>query len=121
MSAKLVSLYGIPNCGTVKKARDWLLSNEIASTFHDFKKEGLNAATVENWLRNIPLESLLNRKGTTWRKLDLARQQSASERGAAIALLLEQPSLVKRPVLTLPDGHSYVGFSDVQYHQIFKI
>lgn len=121
MTAKLVSLYGIPNCGTVKKAREWLATNEVASTFHDFKKEGLDAAQIQHWMRDIPLETLLNRKGTTWRKLDVVSQQSATEPSAAIALLVEQPSLVKRPILTLPDGHSYVGFSDDRYHQIFKI
>lgn len=112
-------LYGIPNCDTVKKAKTWLDQHGIAYTFHDFKKAGLDAATVRDWLRHVDWETLVNRKGTTWRGLDDARKAAVADADSALALMLESPSVIKRPVLRL-DHTTHVGFSDALYQQIFK-
>ncbi|WP_194721395.1 ArsC family reductase [Noviherbaspirillum malthae] len=113
-----ITLYGIPNCDTVKKARTWLDEQGIAHTFHDFKKAGLSAGTVDSWLKHVPWETLVNRKGTTWRGLSDERKASIVDAASAKALMLETTSVIKRPVLV--DGSSaHVGFSDAAYRQIF--
>ncbi|HEY8609448.1 MAG TPA: ArsC family reductase [Noviherbaspirillum sp.] len=114
-----IILYGIPNCDTVKKARTWLEQQGIAYRFHDFKKAGLDAATVEAWLGQLDWTLLVNRKGTTWRALDEARKAGVTDAGSAAALMLESPSVIKRPVLRLPDS-THVGFSEALYQQIFR-
>lgn len=111
-------LYGIPNCDTVKKARTWLDQHGVAYTFHDFKKAGLDAGTVRGWLRHVDWETLVNRKGTTWRGLDEARKQTVADADSALALMLEAPSVIKRPVLQTGES-AHVGFSDALYQQIF--
>lgn len=92
-------VYGIPNCASVKKARDWLDARRQPYVFHDYRKAGVAADTLRAWLAEVPLDTLLNRRGTTWRALDdVARARAATEDGA-IALMVAQPSLIKRPVL----------------------
>ncbi|MBB3211914.1 arsenate reductase [Herbaspirillum sp. Sphag1AN] len=121
-SATTVTLYGIPNCDTVKKARTWLDTNGIAYTFHDFKKAGLDAAQVNAWLKDVPWDVLVNRKGTTWRALSDVRKAAIIDNASATALMLESPSVIKRPVLQRHDGQpTQVGFSDVLYQQFFAI
>jgi arsenate reductase len=115
----MVTLYGIPNCDTVKKARNWLDEHGIAYTFHDFKKAGLDRKLVDQWLKDVDWETLVNRKGTTWRALSDERKASVNDAGSATALMLESPSVIKRPVLS-HGGRSYVGFSGDTYQQIFK-
>lgn len=113
-----MKLYGIPNCDTVKKARTWLAERQLDAEFHDFKKHGLDRATVAHWLAQRGWEVLVNRKGTTWRGLPDERRAAVTDNDSALALMLEFPSVVKRPVLaTGSDVH--VGFSDAQYRQIF--
>jgi arsenate reductase len=112
------TLYGIPNCDTVKKARTWLADHDHAFDFHDFKKQGLDRATVAAWLEQLDWEVLVNRKGTTWRKLEEARRAAVTDKASALALMLEQPSVVKRPVLDR-DGSYSVGFSSDQYNNLF--
>ncbi|MGV7209836.1 ArsC family reductase [Oxalobacteraceae bacterium A2-2] len=114
-----ITLYGIPNCDTVKKARTWLADQQQDVVFHDFKKQGLERATVAAWLAQIPRDTLVNKKGTTWRALSDERKASITDDEAAIALMLENPSIIKRPVLAR-DGQFSVGFSDAQYQQIFN-
>ncbi|WP_151634958.1 ArsC family reductase [Noviherbaspirillum aerium] len=115
-----ITLYGIPNCDTVKKARTWLDEQGIQYTFHDFKKAGLSADTVASWLRHLPWDTLVNRKGTTWRGLTDARKAAIIDPASATTLMLETPSVIKRPVLVLAGGDSaHVGFSDAAYRQIF--
>ncbi|OWW22203.1 ArsC family reductase [Noviherbaspirillum denitrificans] len=114
-----VTLYGIPNCDTVKKARTWLDKNGIAHTFHDFKKAGLTPALVNGWLKQLEWDVLVNRKGTTWRALPDERKAAIADAQSAAALMLESPSVIKRPVLDF-DGAMHVGFSDTNYQQIFK-
>ncbi|QYF92460.1 ArsC family reductase [Massilia sp. PAMC28688] len=113
------TLYGIPNCDTVKKARTWLAAHGIDAGFHDFKKHGLDHAVVAAWLQQLGWEVLVNRKGTTWRKLPDERKAAVTDGDAALALMLENPSVIKRPVLDR-DGSFSVGFSDAQYAELFK-
>jgi arsenate reductase len=94
-----LTLYGIPNCDTVKKARVWLDGRGIAHGFHDYKKAGIDAATLSGWARAVGWEVLLNRAGTTWRKLPDEAREGVDE-AKAIALMVEEPSLIKRPVVT---------------------
>jgi len=114
-----ITVYGIPNCDTVKKARVWLAERYPQSVFHDFKKQGLSAEIVAAWLQKIPRDVLINRKGLTWRNLPEARKAAIVDDASALALMLEQPSVIKRPVLD-KDGALAVGFSDAQYQQIFN-
>jgi arsenate reductase len=91
-------LYGIPNCDTVKKARSWLDAAGLPYRFHDYKKAGIDAATLKCWCDELGYEQVLNKKGTTWRKLDPALQENLDS-GKAIKLMQQQPSLIKRPLL----------------------
>lgn len=113
-----MKLYGIPNCDTVKKARVFLEEKGVAYEFVDFKKTPPDAALLETWLQSVPLETLLNKRGTTWRKLDAAVQAEAAEAAGAVRVMTENPSVIKRPVLE-KDGCVYVGFSADQYAEIF--
>jgi arsenate reductase (glutaredoxin) len=113
------TLYGIPNCDTVKKARTWLAEHAIDFTFHDFKKQGLERATVAAWLEQLDWEVLVNRKGTTWRGLPDERKATVQDKASALALMLEFPSVVKRPVLE-GAGATSVGFSPAMYQDKFK-
>lgn len=108
------TLYGIPNCDTVKKARTWLLDNDIAFTFHDFKNQGLERETVARWLEELDWETLINRKGTTWRNLPIDRKAAIVDKASALELMLEHTSVIKRPVLE-GDGVLAVGFSPDAY------
>lgn len=114
-----ITVYGIPNCDTVKKARVWLAEHYPEFVFHDFKKQGLSAEIVATWLQQIPRDMLINKKGLTWRNLDDARKAAIVDDASAIALMLEQPSVIKRPVLD-KDGQFAVGYSAAQYQQIFS-
>ncbi|MGU3400560.1 ArsC family reductase [Brucellaceae bacterium D45D] len=113
-----VTVYGIKNCDTMKKARTWLEDHGVDYAFHDYKKDGLDAATLDQFLKNIAWEQLLNRAGTTFRKLpeDVRADVDAAK---ARALMLEQPSMVKRPVVE-KDGQYMVGFKPDQYAVFFK-
>ena len=108
MSAMPFVLYGIPNCDTVKKARAWLDSHGVAYDFHDYKKAGIDAARLRGWAAELGWERLLNRAGTTFRKLPDAAKADLDE-DKAIALMLAQPSMIRRPVLDL-GARRLVGF-----------
>ena len=95
----LPTIYGIPNCDSVKKARVWFTDHGIQHVFHDFKKQGVPAEAVDTWLQAVGWEVLVNRKGTTWRKLDPATQASVVDVASARALMLAQASVIKRPVV----------------------
>ncbi|MES2128585.1 MAG: ArsC family reductase [Pseudomonadota bacterium] len=114
-----MKLFGIPNCDTIKKARTWLGEQGLAFDFHDFQKQGLERATVAAWLEQLDWEVLVNRKGTTWRGLPDERKAAITDKAAALELMLEFPSVIKRPVLD-GAGQLSVGFSDAQYRTIFK-
>jgi len=104
-----ITLYGIPNCDTVKKSRAWFDEHHRAYQFHDFKKQGV-PADLEVWAQQVGWEALLNRKGTTWRKLAPQVQARVTDAPSALALMREQPSVIKRPVVQWPDGAITVGF-----------
>ena len=112
-----VTIYGIKNCDTMKKARAWLDAAGVAYQFHDYKKEGVDAARLAAWEREVGWETLLNRAGTTFRKLDDAAKQDLDAR-KALALLAEQPSMIKRPVLEI-DDRVLVGFKPAIYAEAF--
>ncbi|WP_293902653.1 ArsC family reductase [Phenylobacterium sp.] len=107
------TLYGIKTCDTMKKAWTWLDRHGVAYAFHDYKKAGIDRATLEAWAGKVGWEVLLNRAGTTFRKLPDADRQGIDE-ARAIDLMLAQPSMIKRPVLDV-DGRLYVGFKPDTY------
>lgn len=109
------TVYGIPNCDTVKKARDWLGAAGVDYQFHDFKKAGVPEDALADWLQALGWEALVNRKGTTWRKLDPALQSATQDAASASALMRAHPSVIKRPVVRWPDGALSVGFSPAQF------
>lgn len=113
-----VTIYGIKNCDTMKKARTWLDDHGVDYAFHDYKKDGLDAATLDRFLQTVPWEELLNRAGTTFRKLPEDERKTV-DAAKARALMLEQPSMVKRPVLDR-DGALTVGFRPERYEAVFK-
>ena len=113
----MITLYGIPNCDTVKKARVWLDQNGAAHAFHDYKKAGIDRASLEQWCDEHGWETVLNRAGTTFRKLPEA-ERADLDQDRAIALMLAQPSMIKRPVLDLGDRR-IVGFKPEVYEAAF--
>ncbi len=115
-----LKLYGIPNCSTVKKARDWLAAHDIAIEFHDFKKQGVSEAQLNNWLKQIPHEKLINRAGLTWRGLAQETKDSITDNAAAIALMQSKTSLIKRPLLIKNDVILCAGFDETRYAEIFN-
>jgi Spx/MgsR family transcriptional regulator len=108
-----VKLYGIPNCDTMKKARTWLESHQVEYEFHDYKKAGISRETLAGWAKAVGWETLLNRAGTTFRKLPDPSKENLDER-KALSLMLEQPSMIKRPVLER-GKNLLVGFSPEKY------
>jgi len=114
-SGGAMTLYGIKNCDTMKKARAWLDARGVPYTFHDYKAAGIDRARLESWARAVGWETLLNRAGTTFRKLPEADRSDIDE-GKALALMLDQPSMIKRPVLDL-GGRLIVGFKPELYKE----
>jgi len=113
--AKSITIYGIKNCETMKKARAWLEKHGVAYAFHDYKTAGIERERLEGWARAVGWETLLNRAGTTFRKLPDKDKASITEK-KAIALMLDQPSMIKRPVLDVK-GKLIVGFKPETYDQ----
>jgi arsenate reductase len=117
MATKAVTIYGIKNCETMKKARAWLEAHGVAYTFHDYKTVGIDRPSLESWVRAAGWETLLNRAGTTFRKLSESDKERLTEK-KAIALMMAQPSMIKRPVLDV-GGKLHVGFKPEQYDRVF--
>lgn len=114
----MLTLYGIPNCDTVKKARAFLAERGVAYDFHDYKKLGVPVEALDRWLAALGWEALLNRRGTTWRQLDAARQAQVNDAASAKALMLEVPSVIRRPVVA--DGATlHVGFDAAEWTRRF--
>lgn len=109
-----ITIYGIKNCDTMKKARAWLDKNKIEYAFHDYKTAGIDRDRLERWSKKVGWETLLNKAGTTFKKLPEKDREGVTEK-KAIALMLEQPSMIKRPVLDLGGGKLLVGFKPETY------
>ena len=109
-----ITIYGIKNCDTMKKARAWLDKHKVDYTFHDYKIKGVERAKLEGWAKKAGWETLLNRAGTTFKKLPDKDKEGVTE-AKAIKLMLAQPSMIKRPVLELPGGKLLVGFKPEAY------
>ena len=114
----MVTLYGIKNCDTVKKARDWLAKNNIDYRFHDFRADGLDKSQVTNWIAELGLETLVNKRSTTWKELDENTKAQLNEQNA-VAVIVENPTLIKRPLLDTSE-QKHVGFKDTEYTKIFN-
>ncbi|MBY0444599.1 MAG: ArsC family reductase [Burkholderiales bacterium] len=114
-----MKLYGIPACDTVKKAKTWLSEQDHEFEWHDYKKSGISADLLEQWIAQVGWETLLNRQGTTWRKLDDATKASIANKDAAIALMIMQTSIIKRPVLD-NNGTITIGFKPEVYATLFR-
>ena len=116
----MITMYGIPNCDTIRKARKWLDAHDIAYQFHDYRKDGLTRKQLELWEKALGWEALLNRRGTTWRKLPEEIRDNIN-RKSAISLLLQHPAMIKRPLLELDDGEKLLlGFSEKTYNELIS-
>lgn len=111
-------LFGIKNCDTIKKARNWLSEHDIEFQFHDYRTDGLDRAQLEAWCNELGWEQLLNRRGTTWRKLP-DEVKDAIDENSAITLMLEQPAMIKRPLLDT-GTQRLLGFKASDYEQLFQ-
>lgn len=114
----MITVYAIPNCNTVKKARTWLEENEIDYEFHNYKKLGIDQQTLEQWVAELGWETVVNRKGMTWRKLDEQTREQMDET-KAIEIMLANQSIIKRPLIVMGDK-KILGFNEAEYTQFFK-
>lgn len=114
-----LQVYGIKNCNTVKKALTWLDENNIAYTFHDYKKEPAALEQLETWEKEISWETLVNKKGTSWRKLSLEEQKNVVDADSANKVLLNNNSMIKRPLIESPNG-ILLGFDEAEYKAKLK-
>lgn len=114
------TVYAIPNCNTVKKALDWLKQNNVAIEFHDYKKKGITAAQLTNWSKQIGWEALVNKKGATWRQLPKEVQEGITTQKAAIALMIEKTSIIKRPLIEENGKIIALGFDETEYKKALK-
>jgi Spx/MgsR family transcriptional regulator len=115
-----IKLYGIPNCSTVKKARDWLDTHHVAYDFHDFKKQGVSAELLNIWLAQFPHEKLINRAGLTWRGLDEMTKSGIIDNASATTLMQAKTSLIKRPLLEKDSKIVCLGFDENTYKELLK-
>ena len=111
-----ITIYGIQNCDTMKKARAWLLSHQVEYSFHDYKKAGIDGERLKEWIGKVGWEPLINRSGTTFRKLSDGDKENLNER-KAIELMLSEPSMIKRPVMEI-SGRVIVGFKPDIYESV---
>lgn len=115
-----MTVYGIPNCNTVKKALDWLAENGFKPEFHDFKKKGITAEKLNDWCNTFGWENVLNKKGTTWRKLLPEQQLQVKDQQSAVAMLLENTSAIKRPVIEVDGKAVLISFKEEDYQKSLK-
>lgn len=113
-------VYGIPNCNTVKKAMTWLTENGFTPEFHDFKKKGITAEKLNNWCDTFGWENVLNKKGTTWRKLSAEEQQEVNSKETAIKVLLMHNSAIKRPIVEVDGKAVLFSFNEENYQSVLK-
>jgi arsenate reductase (glutaredoxin) len=115
-----MTVYGIKNCNTVKSAIEWLKKNKIEFEFHDYKKSGVTAAKLTEWCQQVGWESLVNKRGTTWRQLDDADRKKVTDEKSAIVLMLEKTSVIKRPLIEEDGNVILLGFDEGSYKKAFK-
>lgn len=115
----MVTLYGIKNCDTIKKARRWLEANNIDYRFHDYRVDGLDSELLNGFINELGWEALLNTRGITWRKLDETTRNKITDAASAAALMTEMPAIIKRPLLCTPEKPMLLGFSESSYQQFF--
>ena len=116
----IMNIYGIPNCNTVKKAQDWLTDHGFTFVFHNFKKEGVTDEKLQRWCEKFGWENVLNKKGTTWRKLTAEQQQGITDQASAINILMENHSAIKRPVVEVNQEPLLIGFDEAKYQALLK-
>jgi arsenate reductase len=114
------TVYAIPNCNTVKKALDWLKENKVAFEFHDYKKQGITSSKLTEWSKQIGWEALLNKKGATWRQLPKEIQETITTQKAAIALMMEKTSIIRRPLIEENGKILVLGFEETEYKKALK-
>ena len=114
----MLKVYGIPNCDTVKKATVWLKNKRVAYEFHDYKKLGISEAKLEEWLTQVPYDKLINRAGTTFKKLTDEEKAKITDNASAISLMLEKTSVIKRPIVE-SDKILAMGFKAQEYDEVF--
>jgi arsenate reductase len=114
----MLKVYGIPNCDTVKKATVWLKNKRVAYEFHDYKKLGISEAKLEEWLTQVPYDKLINRAGTTFKKLTDEEKAKITDNASAISLMLEKTSVIKRPIVE-SDKILAMGFKAEEYDEVF--
>ncbi|MDO2424326.1 ArsC family reductase [Klebsiella pneumoniae] len=117
----MLTMYGIKNCDTIKKARRWLEAHQIEYRFHDYRADGLERAQLDTFIAELGWQALLNTRGTTWRKLDESLRNSIDNADAAAALMLEMPAIIKRPLLCAPGRPMLLGFSEARYQQFNEV
>jgi len=115
-----MTIYGIKNCNTVKAAMDWLKKHNVAVDFHDYKSKGITADKLKDWSKQVGWESLVNKRGATWRQLDEAEQAKVTNEKAAIELMLEKTSVIKRPLIEVNGKVVTLGFDEAAYAKAFK-
>lgn len=113
-----ITLYGIKNCDTIKKAKKWLDTNDIDYVFHDYRVDGIDEAWLKEVVEHLDWEVVLNKRGTTYRQLDDALKNNLSKEVAVEQMLL-QPAMIKRPILIASDGSYHIGFKEQQYQKVF--
>ena len=116
----MFTVYGIPNCNTVKKARTWLEQNGVEYNFHDYKKKGITPEKIQFWFKQFPWEKLVNKAGTTWKSLSDEEKELVQNEKSAIELMVLKTSVIKRPIIEGYAGKAVViGFSEKEYEEIF--
>lgn len=115
----MITVYGIKNCDTIKKARRWLEAHGIDYRFHDYRADGIDAAFLNTFIAESGWQPLLNTRGTTWRKLDEATRNGITDAASAAALMTEMPAIIKRPLLCATGKPMLLGFSESSYQQFF--
>lgn len=113
-------VYAIPNCNTVKKALDWMKANKIPYSFHDYKKLGISNAQLTNWSKQVGWEALINKKGTTWKLLGPEVQSTITNQKAAIALMAEKTSVIRRPLIEKDGSLIALGYDETAYKKVLK-
>jgi Spx/MgsR family transcriptional regulator len=113
-------VYAIPNCNTVKKALDWLKAHKVAYEFHDYKKKGITATQLTSWSKQIGWEALINKKGATWRQLPKETQESITSQKAAINLMIDKTSIIRRPLIEEDGKILTLGFDENEYKKALK-